>query len=578
MQQLLTSFLIPWFEKCVAIDPDFVLYPWKEEDHISADRLPVISKASNIPSVYTLARRYFNNLKELYEGGAQHVSVWLGGTMSLAELRINLQSWLTHTSAGLYDRTLQVENTSLVGFLLFSTGQTHVARLQEALTKQLGFPVECKWRQIRQPDASGSTAGQAIVKAIHVIVDKRNETEALEALQELYGSKSKNHPLKITMRFFPTWYLLSDDRSRAKCREARRRQELFTLAMVESKTWEIVDLYTPNSKGHSLRSLLMGIKSTIYPEDSLFHTIDSPPRSTITLMVHHPDDNAQAHQVKSGLLPFLCWKLRKHYNLDYAPCSEEENTFFHPILYKFFTAQSVLRAVKQDWDEEKQEVTSTVADELEASLEADPKYKKLKAVAVDMTPVQNQSQMRRPTAKGALKQPKGYRTRETDSISTVHPYAGTEAAPQVSAEDRSFVSGHSIVTAVTKQPARTEHSLSPSERSAASATSARSQSTKRSSTSSVTASTLNALSQKLDIMMNTMGQLGTRLTAMESPVMDVHNYRNVPLSGPTTPSHDHSQQPNWHPQVQDTGVSPTHIPALAQIIAHSSTQGDGPTT
>jgi hypothetical protein len=108
-------------------------------------------------------------------------------------------------------------------------------------------------------------------------------------------------------------------------------------------------------------------------------------------MVHHPDDNAQAHHVKSGLLPFLRWKLRKHYKLDYAPCSEEENTFFQPILYKFFKVQSVLRAVKQDWDEEKQEVISTVADELEASLEADPKYKKLKAVAVGMTPAQNQS-------------------------------------------------------------------------------------------------------------------------------------------------------------------------------------------
>jgi hypothetical protein len=123
---MLSSFLLPWFEKCKEIDPDFVLYPWKEEDHKGPNRLPVITTAAAIPKIYSAARKYFNNLKEMYEGGPQHLNVWIGFQMPQSELRANLQSWLTHTQAGIYDPVLQIENTSLVGWLMFLTGQTNV--------------------------------------------------------------------------------------------------------------------------------------------------------------------------------------------------------------------------------------------------------------------------------------------------------------------------------------------------------------------------------------------------------------------------------------------------------------------
>jgi hypothetical protein len=256
-----------------------------------------------------------------------------------------------------------------------------------------------------------------------------------------------------------------------------------------------------------MQSLLMGIKSNAYPEDSLFHTIDMPPRASMTLMVHHPDDNAQAHALKAGLLPFLRWKLRKHYKLTMDPCSEEENKFFQPLLYDFFTVAVVLRSIRFDWDEVTQEVVCFDADELEANLEADPKYKKLKAVALDMTTVQQtlhpqQSQMRRPTAKGALKKAEGYRTNTTDSISTVHPDAPAT---------------NSNLVSTTRQATR-RRSQSPSDRSQVSEStiqSTRSNTSRRSTTSSVSLSTLTTLTQQLATLASSIAILNDRVQAIE---------------------------------------------------------------
>jgi hypothetical protein len=165
------SVLAPFFEKCLALDSEFRILPWSEVDPSGkTTALDALACADDIPRLFTTLKRYFCNFQERYEGGRQHVSLWITSVLPFQHFRENLGSWLKHNKMGIYDRVLQVEQATTVGFLLYSSQQINRDILQAELSRRLGFQVECRWRKIRA-EWNEAIPKQYEVSAIHVLVE-----------------------------------------------------------------------------------------------------------------------------------------------------------------------------------------------------------------------------------------------------------------------------------------------------------------------------------------------------------------------------------------------------------------------
>jgi hypothetical protein len=87
---------------------------------------------------------------------------------------------------GLYDRILQVEQVTTIGWFLYSSQQINREVLQSVLSQELDTAVELRWRQIRAVWYE-EIPPQYEVSALPVLVEKSKEIEA-QTLPERRGS------------------------------------------------------------------------------------------------------------------------------------------------------------------------------------------------------------------------------------------------------------------------------------------------------------------------------------------------------------------------------------------------------
>ncbi len=98
--------------------------------------------------------------------------VWLGHDKDPKLLEEDLRWWLKQQQFGLYPRSVQAENISGVGWLLYSTKEVACDSLQSAISKQLGdrFEIGCRYKMISL-GRRGPVPKDNQVKAIHVECD-----------------------------------------------------------------------------------------------------------------------------------------------------------------------------------------------------------------------------------------------------------------------------------------------------------------------------------------------------------------------------------------------------------------------
>jgi len=273
-----------------------------------------------------MLRNYFFNFKEMYEGGEQHVSFWFKSVHLFSYFRDNMRGWLTRFKMGMYDRILQVEQVTTIGWFLYSSQQINREVLQEELSRELDTAVEIRWRHIGA-EWDEQIPREYEVSALHVLVEKSQELEAQSLLHALYSKDSGSYPLDVALRFIPSYVFLPDKKGQTKFKDARMRQSNFTTSMIPAKSWEMEPraLYAKTPQGFTLRDMIMSICSLKHPEDPLFHTVDQPSNGVqVVLFLHHPADNDYAMQVKAGLLPYLRWKWRQSLSMIYEHGSKVE--------------------------------------------------------------------------------------------------------------------------------------------------------------------------------------------------------------------------------------------------------------
>ena len=120
------------------MDKHFALVPWKADDSAK----PNIKEMEKIPSMMSQLRVYLTRTQAKTAGGAVYVDVYVQHSVPIDDLKGDSEWFLKEHKMGIFLKTLQVEATSQMGWLLYSTNTLDIKCLSEVLTD------ECRGIQI----------------------------------------------------------------------------------------------------------------------------------------------------------------------------------------------------------------------------------------------------------------------------------------------------------------------------------------------------------------------------------------------------------------------------------------------
>jgi hypothetical protein len=181
-----------FFTKAKEMDNSIVIYPWYK-----ASKSSKVQETRLIPEMMSAFKTYFHQANPHIAGGFVYMRVWLGHDKEPAVLQDNLSFWMKSQQYGLYPRSVQAENISVIGWLLYSTHDVNCSALQRSLEKRFNIKFEvgrCRYHMISR-GRRGSVPKDQQVKAIHLECDIAVQYELKLALSKMYAStKNQDYP------------------------------------------------------------------------------------------------------------------------------------------------------------------------------------------------------------------------------------------------------------------------------------------------------------------------------------------------------------------------------------------------
>ena len=257
-------------------DKTAAILPWKNEEQ----QKKVIKKANDLPDNAYELRDYLSECWSPKPGEKKTVypHIYLGHSDSLEDIRKNMGDFLSFTSQAIYQKMLQVDESCLVGFLVYSHNDMDAGALADEISDQIKIPVGLRWRTI-DIGIKGAIPDNQKVSALHIEIEKKHKLRGMKKLFELYPRKlqaTHTYPNGIKMRFVKNKSDAINIPEKRKIDKLRARQEKFSKKIRKIENWDILMLDTPASEGMtpSLRQMIMSIPSKVQPGTSLFHAVD----------------------------------------------------------------------------------------------------------------------------------------------------------------------------------------------------------------------------------------------------------------------------------------------------------------
>jgi hypothetical protein len=210
-------------QKLFKHDETIKFYPYLEENRegpieaITKDTWEGVKEADSI--VYL--QRYFHKIIEFFRrGGWQTVRVLMTHKEEFETIIGECGAWLQNNFFGLYIKSLQVEESIVVGWAYMSVEKINRDEFAEELSQWCGFPVGLQWRNVAHNGESNRT-----VKALHFDVEKRYASADRRVLGSLYEWKRKSGwPFGVRLRFVPEMRHGATKEAKQSCLRLRRKQ------------------------------------------------------------------------------------------------------------------------------------------------------------------------------------------------------------------------------------------------------------------------------------------------------------------------------------------------------------------
>ena len=255
-------------------DKSLVVYPWSE-----GSRERSITKFKHISdSSLSEIQEYFIKAAPREKGGTLYFSAHLGHDKPFKKLHNDVADWMgrSDVQAGWWYKTLQCEQTTAIGWFLYSPREIDTDMLAAAILKQLGVKVGLRFKTIAVQQGRQLLKDEMIM-ALHVDIDSRFETVDRLKIETMYdGHRTKGWPLGIKLQLVPERRDVSVPETYAKLDHTRARQEAFlaNLRRFDDIDIAVLDFVDHGLGSKSLRQLIMEIPSTRNPNKQLFVSVD----------------------------------------------------------------------------------------------------------------------------------------------------------------------------------------------------------------------------------------------------------------------------------------------------------------
>jgi hypothetical protein len=311
LQEALQRFL----EIILQADPKSIVPPFLELDRNdkSVSDLSAAFPVSSIDSYHVL-KKYFFHLSPRDDEGVSWCSIILAQALPFSVFMDKAKYSLENNDLSLWPKASDNENSTDVGWLMYSTRAQDEERLSALLSELTGENIGVKWKPIRSSTAAirkkDQVPAEEKVKALHVECAVDRLQEVRDKLTRWYSSTSRHFPDGTKMRLVPTINSVTSMNNRTKFASCLACQAALNAGLASAVTREIstnlmIDRKDPITK-KSFRDILMAITPENRPGTTLFHTIDRQFKSDIIVNFQfHPENASEVNNLIAGLVPYL---------------------------------------------------------------------------------------------------------------------------------------------------------------------------------------------------------------------------------------------------------------------------------
>ena len=293
-----------WFKVMQEVDKHFALVPWKKSD---VDK-GVIRKFQDIPKTMSRFRVYFSRAQVKKEGGATYPAVYIQHSMTMKEIKEDAEWKLKEINANVFNKSLQVEETVQMGWLLYSFEAMDLLQLATTISDEVGATVALRWKYINTDKYEPGREERKKWMGAHIEAGAEDVKKVARGLTRLYGGASDSFPLGIRMRLVSEYREVKGNPvNMGKHMRLRVRQANFKAMMMALPNDEIMmlDYKDKELENKSLREMVMEIKSS-NPKTpgNLFHAVGQDWKGRYTFMFLKSKEN-EARMIADGIIPYL---------------------------------------------------------------------------------------------------------------------------------------------------------------------------------------------------------------------------------------------------------------------------------
>ena len=391
-----------FLRKLQSFDPKAQFAPWHDDPQTK----PIAHYSELVPRPSEL-EKYFPRIFFKEEGFTWYSGLRIIHSLPMPDLRKDMIRWLKQEGHGMFERMLQVADTSEIGWLVYSTWQMEADVLAKAIEEVINIPIGLRWKQISMSNRERVPLEQQ-VKALHIEVASENRMIAQKALLATYGRRNTGaYPNGIRLRFALPLHTAHNLNAKSKLERLRARQQAWLNTYEKGFSWEITQLDHPvGRKLPTLRQSLLSMMSKTNPAFPLFHSIDrSNYKEAGVCFQFLPELANEARMTISNLVPMM-----KH--------AYGENVL------QLFSTSAIERMEGCQWDPEKEMVIGAYDEEISYLEEADPMkdmlVKKHSSTANSTNTSNTTPNAERPKQQsGLFTQPPIFNGSDNDSVSTL---------------------------------------------------------------------------------------------------------------------------------------------------------------
>ena len=343
-----------WFKKLKEEDNHFRVLPWKKVN----THLPPIDNIGAFPNTVGRFRDYFSRAQVKTVGGQSYMDIYVQYSIPMEELTSNVDWFFKEAGMRMFNKTIQAESITQMGWLLYSYSNLDTKALADAISNQIGTRVGLRYKYINTDKYEPDREQRRKWMAIHIEADSDDSKKATRGLKELYSMSSTTFPLGIRMRLVSEYRDVKGNTTNSKKHTRLRiRQANFAHMLHGCPNDDIcqLDWKADNLKHKSLRELIMEIQSNNKDTPgTLYHGVGMDWKGRIVFSYLSNKSN-EGSMIAEGIMPYL-----RHFhgnNVD-----------------QFFDPEAVISKNEWYWDEKEKCIINPLSKELDALEDGDKDY------------------------------------------------------------------------------------------------------------------------------------------------------------------------------------------------------------